>query len=217
VPERTRSDRRHAATWPASLALVVCAGLYLLLTNRLALGPKWILPAIVVLPLVPLGLRRERHPAEAKWIRWVTITLIGVVNVANIISLVLLVRELLDAHVTNGRPLVYSAVSVWVTNVIVFGLWFWELDRGGPSVRGTPHEGPPDLQFPQMEHPERFGDQWRPIFVDYLYTAFTNGTSFAPADAMPVTARIKFLFACEASVSLVTIAVVAARAVNILR
>ena len=214
---KVESERAHAATWPASLALLACAGLYLLLTNRLSLGPKWILPVVVVLPLVPLSMRRVRHPAEAQWIRWVTIGLIVVVNLANIISLVLLVHHLLHSNVTNGRPLVYSAVSVWVTNVIVFGLWYWEIDRGGPSLRGTDAEGPPDLQFPQMEHPERWGEQWRPTFVDYLYTAFTNGTSFAPADAMPMTARIKFLFACEASVSLVTIAVVAARAVNILR
>jgi hypothetical protein len=217
VPDApTHVERRHSEVWPASLALLACAGLYVFLTPRLLLGPKWIVPILIVLPLIPLSLRRHRHPSESRWVRRSTISLIAIVNVVNVTTMVLLVHHLLKGTVTNGRGLVYSAIAVWVTNVIVFGLWFWELDRNGPSVRGTVAEGPPDLQFPQMEHPERYGDDWRPQFIDYLYTAYTNGTSFAPADAMPLTARLKILFTFESSVSLVTVAVVAARAVNIL-
>jgi uncharacterized membrane protein len=143
-------------------------------------------------------------------------SLVGVTQVANVTSLALLVHHLLKGHVTAGRSLVYSAIGVWVTNVILYGIWFWEVDRGGPEARQHGQPASFDLQFPQMENPTLAPPQWRPHFVDYLYTAFVNATSFAPADAMPLSARMKVLFAGESIVSLVTIAIVAARAVNIL-
>ncbi len=207
---------RGSHRWPASAALLVCAALYLVLPNRLSIGPRWILPVLIVLPLIPLSLRKHRHPADSPWVRRLTITLIAVINLANVASMVLLVHHLLHSHVTHGRQLIYSAIAVWITNVIVFSLWYWEVDRGGPAKRGTDVEEAPDLQFPQMENPQLAPKNWHPTYFDYLYTAFSNGTSFAPADAMPLTLRLKFLFACESTVSLITIAIVAARAVNIL-
>lgn len=203
--------------WPASLALVVCVGLYILLPNRLVVGPHWLLPILVALPLAPLSARRHRHPDESSWIRHVTIGLVLLVTVANVASMVLLVHHLLNSNVSQGRRLIYSAVAVWLTNVIVYGLWFWEVDRGGPHRRASGEKLQPDLQFPQMENPDLAPEHWRPAFTDYLYTSFANGTSFAPADAMPLTLRMKTLFTTESIVSLVTIAIVAARAVNILR
>jgi uncharacterized membrane protein len=203
--------------WPASLALVVCVALYLVLPNRLVVGPHWLLPVLVALPLGPLSARKHRHPDESAWIRKATIGLIGLVTVANVTSMVLLVHHLLVGKVSQGRPLIYSAVAVWLTNVIVYGLWFWEVDRGGPHLRASGAKLQPDLQFPQMENPNLAPEHWRPRFTDYLYTSFANGTSFAPADAMPLTLRMKALFTTESIVSLVTIAIVAARAVNILR
>jgi uncharacterized membrane protein len=203
--------------WPASLALVVCAALYLVLPDRLVVGPHWLLPVLVALPLIPLSARKHRHPDESSWIRHATIALIALVTVANVTSMVLLVHHLLVSHVSQGRALIYSAVAVWLTNVIVYGLWFWEVDRGGPHRRASGAKLVVDLQFPQMENPQLAPENWRPHFTDYLYTSFANGTSFAPADAMPLSLRMKALFASESVVSLVTIAVVAARAVNILR
>ncbi len=149
--------------------------------------------------------------------RRLTLVLIGLITVANVVSMAMLVHELLNTTVSQGRSLIYSAVAVWLTNVIIYGLWFWEIDRGGPHVRAGGEMGWPDLQFPQMENPTLAPPTWRPSFVDYLYTSFANGSSFAPADAMPLTSRAKALFATESVVSLVTIAVVAARAVNILK
>lgn len=174
-------------------------------------------PVLVALPLGPLSARKHRHPDESMWIRHATIGLIALVTLANVTSMVLLVHHLLVAKVSQGRPLVYSAVAVWLTNVIVYGLWFWEVDRGGPHRRASGAKLQPDLQFPQMENPQLAPEHWRPRFTDYLYTSFANGTSFAPADAMPLTLRMKALFTTESIVSLVTIAIVAARAVNILR
>lgn len=191
--------------------------LYLVLPNRLVVGPRWILPVLIALPLIPLSATKHRHPNESPWVRRLTIWLIGVITVANVMSMALLVHHLLNANVSQGRSLIYSAVAVWLTNVIVYGLWYWEMDRGGPHVRAGANTPLADLQFPQMENPQLAPANWRPRFLDYLYTSFANGTSFAPADAMPLTLRAKALFASESIVSLITIAVVAARAVNILR
>ncbi len=211
------SVARAEPRWPASVALAACAGLYLVLPSRLVVGPKWLLPVLIILPLIPLSSVRHRHPDESRQVRRLTLTLIGLVTVANVVSMGLLVHHLLVTNVVQGRALIYSAVAVWLTNVIVFALWFWEIDRGGPHRRGAASERLPDLQFPQMENPRLAPEGWRPAFTDYLYTSFANGTSFAPADAMPLTVVMKSLFLGESIVSLVTIAVVAARAVNILR
>lgn len=208
---------RPEPRWPASLALVVCVGLYVALPDRLVVGPHWLVPVLVALPLGPLSARKHRHPDESTWIRHATIFLIALVTVANVASMILLVHHLLVGHVSQGRKLIYSAVAVWLTNVIVYGLWFWEVDRGGPHRRASGEKLLIDLQFPQMENPHLAPEHWRPQFTDYLYTSFANGTSFAPADAMPLTLRMKALFMGESVVSLITIAVVAARAVNILR
>jgi len=210
-------DARHGEPrWPASLALLGCVVLYVLLPSRLAVGPRWIVPVLVALPIVPLSARKHRHPNDSPWVRRLTIFTIAMISVANVVSVALLVQLMLSSHVHQGRGLIYSAVAVWLTNVTVFGLWFWELDRGGPHVRASDHVGLPDIQFPQMENPSLAPAQWRPTFLDYLYTSFANGTSFAPADAMPLTPPAKLLFLAESLISFVTIAVVAARAVNIL-
>ena len=210
------SDVHPEPRWPASLALVVCVVLYVILPSRLVIGPRWLVPTLIVLPLVPLSLRRHRHPNESPVVRHLTIILIALISAANVVSMALLVRHLLTSNVTQGRELVYSAVAIWITNVVIYGLWFWEIDRGGPHRRAGNTTAWPDIQFPQMENPHLAPTDWYPRFTDYLYTSFANGTSFAPADAMPLSARAKALFASESIVSLVTIAVVAARAVNIL-
>jgi uncharacterized membrane protein len=208
---------RPEPRWPASVALLVCVGLYIALPNRLVVGPRWLLPILIALPLIPLSATRHRHPNESAWVRNLTLFLIGVITLANVTSMALLVHHLLVANVSQGRNLIYSAVSVWLTNVIVYGLWLWEIDRGGPHLRAGGETTFPDIQFPQMENPQLAPKDWRPRFIDYLYTSFANGTSFAPADAMPLTLKAKTLFASESIVSLITIAVVAARAVNILK
>jgi uncharacterized membrane protein len=207
---------RPEPRWPASLALLTCAALYFVLPNRLVVGPQWVLPLLIVLPLIPLSITKHRHPDESPWVRRLSIALVALVTVANLISMSLLVRQLLVAHVSQGRNLIYSAVAVWFTNIISFGLWYWEIDRGGPHMRAGDLGGFPDIQFPQMENPTLAPAKWHPKFFDYLYSSFANGTSFAPADAMPLSLRVKALFLAESLISFVTVAIVAARAVNIL-
>jgi len=138
------------------------------------------------------------------------------VTLANIINLGLLLTELLKGHVQNGRELVVSSVAIWLTNAIAFGLWYWELDRGGPYERHQPSHREPDFLFPQMATPGAGRPDWAPSFVDYLYVSLTNATAFSPTDTMPLSPLAKLLMATQSVASLVTVAVVAARAVNIL-
>jgi hypothetical protein len=205
------------ATWPAACAVVAALLLQLVLPANLVLGPTWVLPVLEAVLLVPLliGVRR-RHPQESLWARVLSIGLVAVINVANVASLTLLAYYLIHGGRTNGHQLILASISIWLTNVLIFGLWYWELDRGGPGVRLHPRRPPPEFLFPQMANPDVVPGSWRPNFVDYLYVSLTNATAFSPTDTMPLSRRIKALMGLQAVASLLTVALVAARAVNIL-
>ena len=207
-----------ADLWPASVAVVVCAILYLVLPAVLIIHPRWLVPSIELLVMVTL-LWSRRQPRQSQWSRAIAITLLGLITISNVISISLLVNQLLrkGGSLTDGRSLVYSAALIWITNVIAFSLWFWELDRGGPIVRVSDEARWPDFQFPQMENPKLAQPGWRPRYIDYLYVALTNAAAFSPTDAMPLTRTAKVLMSIESLLSMVTVIVVAARAVNILR
>jgi uncharacterized membrane protein len=147
-------------------------------------------------------------------LRIIGLLLIALITVVNIVSLIELIHALLYST-TSGRSLVYASVPVWLTNVIVFGLWYWELDRGGPAVRQAPGHRRPDFLFPQMSVPGSCPG-WAPSLLDYIYTSFTNATAFSPTDTMPLTVWAKLLMMVQSLASLVTMAVVVSRAVNIL-
>jgi uncharacterized membrane protein len=142
-------------------------------------------------------------------------TLIAFITLANFIALGELLNALLNHTKAGGQSLVYASVPIWLTNVIVFGLWYWEMDRGGPAVRLRADHRQPDFLFPQMSTP-RSAPGWTPKFLDYLYTSFTNATAFSPTDTMPLTAAAKFLMMIQSLASLLTVALVVSRAVNIL-
>jgi uncharacterized membrane protein len=157
---------------------------------------------------------------EAQWRRITSLALIGLVNLANLGSLLLLVSKLIHgaihAHNSPGLELIYSAALIWMTNVIIFGLWYWELDRGGPGARCAPEHREPDFLFPQMVNPGTAPKEWTPSFFDYLYVSLTNASAFSPTDTMPLTEMSKMLMLVQSLASLVIVALVAARAVNIL-
>ena len=144
------------------------------------------------------------------------------VSAANLITLGRLVTDLvhgaraLTALGIDPRELLLGAVAIWLTNVLAFASWYWELDRGGPGARCAPHHRAPDFLFTQMITPGAAGGHWTPGFMDYLYLSFTNATAFSPTDTLPLTYGAKGLMLIQALVSLLTIALVAARAVNIL-
>jgi uncharacterized membrane protein len=192
--------------------------LYVTLPDRFTLGPGWLFPVLELAMLVPLASSAPtRHAQETKFHRIGSIALIAVVSLANVVSLVLLVIGLLEGAQTGGTPLVFAAMQIWVTNVLVFGLWYWELDRGGPAARCRADHREPDFLFPQMATPAAAPASWSPRFLDYLYLAFTNATAFSPTDTLPLTLWAKALMLVQSVASLLTVVFVAARAVNILQ
>jgi len=204
--------------WPVSIALVVAIVLQFFLPDRLSVHPRWILASLEGALLVGLIIanprRIEKHSPN---LRIASLALIGAVSLVNGWSAVRLIRGLINkTEPAKAAELLRTGGSIWLTNVIVFALWFWEIDRGGPIDRCTPEHEEPDFLFPQMVSPEAARPGWTPSFLDYLYVSFTNATAFSPTDTMPLTVLAKMLMAVESVVSLVTVAVVAARAVNIL-
>jgi hypothetical protein len=202
----------------APQALVACAiALDLALSEKVTVGPTWLLPSVEGVLLIGLVLVSP-HPAmrHSALRRYFAMGLIGIVSAVNIASLVMLAHRLLHGHTQNGRPLIYSGVVLWVTNVLLFALWYWELDRGGPVARMEQTNDVPDFLFPQMADQRWAPEDWQPRLVDYLYTSLTNATAFSPTDTMPLTPTAKWLMGGQALASLVTIGLVVARAVNIL-
>ena len=178
----------------------------------------WLLPVVPeVVLLLPLALQRPRRRLEQLGHRrTVALALVAVVSVANALALVALVGSILGGHENNGAELLLKGAAVWGTNVVVFSLWFWGLDRGGPITRCEPNSPPPDFQFPQLENPQLAEPGWQPRLVDYIYVSFTNSIAFSPTDAMPLTRWAKLLMLAGSAVSAVTVLLVAARSVNIL-
>jgi uncharacterized membrane protein len=204
--------------WAAQLVILVAILLDLSLSRKVSpINPPWVLPGLEALVVIALIIAsphpRIRHNPLR---RRVSLTVIAIVSVANSISLVLLVRELLRRNHTTGPSLLGSGIVLWVTNVLLFGVWFWMLDRGGPVARASRDPDPPDFLFVQMTQPDQAPRDWQPGLIDYLYTSFTNATAFSPTDTMPLTATAKCLMAVQAMTALVTIGLVVARAVNIL-
>ena len=206
--------------WPAQLAILVAIALYFALPDGLIahLGPRAVLPSFeFALGVALIIVSPRRITREARLIRLAAIILIGLINIANVVSLGELINALLYGTTTmGGRQLIIASVPIWLTNVIVFGLWYWELDRGGPGRRLRPDHRRPDFLFPQMSTPGSAEPGWTPGFVDYLYTSFTNATAFSPTDTMPLTPSAKLLMAVQSTASLLTGALVVSRAVNIL-
>ena len=212
---------------PPAASVVVAIGVYALLPESILFVPRFVIPGLECALLIALlATTRSRVTRESRWSRAASATLAAVVIGANLASLGLLVKEL--THNPRGGDLLLAAMQVWLTNVIGFGLLFWELDRGGPVVRRTARrdEMPPaDWRFSQDENDDAVTEVavgasaksgWIPIFVDYLYLSLTNSSAFSPTDTMPLTNRAKVLMGIEATAALMTSLLVIARAVGTL-
>ena len=203
--------------WPAQATVLAAIALQLLLPARLSAGPVWLLPALEGALLIGLSLATPRQLEHEHTVRRrAALSITAIVSVANIYSLGALTHYLLHNDVSNGRELITSGVLIWLTNFLIFALWYWELDRGGPGRRAAGHDGAPDFLFPQMADDRIEPRDWRPRFFDYLYVSLTNATAFSPTDTMPLTATAKGVMGIQALVSLVTIGLIVSRAVNIL-
>lgn len=215
-----REGYRPEPFWHAELAILLAAVLQVLLPTTLSYGPKYLFVALEIMLLIGLRLTMPvEHHRVNHLKRLAALVLTALVSIANISSLVLVCYHLINPHSSSlsGKQLLVSAVSIYITNIIVFGLWYWQLDGGGHGGKGT-HLDPLDFLFPQLVSSSRVTAEpgWRPSFFDYLFVSLTNGTAFSPTDTMPLTHRAKFLMSVQSLVSLSTIAIVAARAINIL-
>ena len=209
---------RTEPLWPALAAVLFAIALQLLLPKRLTAGPRWLLPALEGALLLGLAFASPRElEHEHRLRRRLALGLTVFVSAANITSLALLSDQLLHHGSPNGRQLIVSGSLIWLTNVLIFGLWYWETDRGGPGRRAAGRDGPPDLLFPQMNDDRIEPANWRPQFIDYLYVSLTNALALSPTDTMPLSPLAKSMMGIQSLVSLVTIGLIVARAVNILQ
>jgi hypothetical protein len=205
--------------WPALVAFLAVAGLYFALPQALIVGPRWLFPASVIVLLVPTAITHARELHSLNRIFGFAVT--GLVTLGMIASVILLVSALPERK-ESPAELLTSAAVLWATNVLVFTLWYWRLDAGGPHARDKRLEHTDgSFLFPQMtmsrEAKEAAGEMdWSPIFFDYLFLAFNTSTAFSPTD-VPVLARwAKILMMLQSVISLTVLALLAARAVNIL-
>jgi hypothetical protein len=209
------------ARWQVALCTAVAIALQVAVPDRLVLlSPSWALPALQGAMLVALVIANpHRIDRQSRALRMLGLTLAALISFANAWSLERLAVGLVDdrQHWQAG-PLLVTGGAIWLTNVIVFGLWYWEFDRGGPVARALATNPYPDFQFPQMVLPaEIVPPHWEPQFADYLYLAFTNAAAFSPTDVMPLSRWAKMAMTLQSAISIVTVALVVARAVNILQ
>ncbi|MFI5972640.1 hypothetical protein [Streptomyces sp. NPDC051452] len=211
------------------MATLVAICLYLFLPQQLLVAPRYVLPSLELLLLIPVvAINPRRLTRQTRTFRVLSLTLVFLIAVSNLTALAFLIHELIYADVKDGRSLLVAALQVWVTNIIVFGLAFWELDRGGPVLRTQlPRAELPlaDFRFSQDENDGTVEEvaagssikaDWVPTLSDYLYVSVTNSTAFSPTDTMPLSTRAKLLMTVEGVSALLTSLLVIARAVSIL-
>jgi hypothetical protein len=223
-----KAEETIESRWEAAPAVVVVIGLQLtlaLVSRQLSwrlwglpwwvwiisVGPETVLLVALAWDPVLQTLERIGHR------RNVALILLAIISLDNAVALVALIGSLIGGHENSGGQLLLKGMTIWGTNVIAFGLWFWGIDRGGPVRRRQPDPPPPDFQFPQMENPTLAAPGWHPRIVDYICISFTNSIAFSPTDAMPLSRRTKLLKLSESAVSAVSILLVTARSVNIFK
>jgi hypothetical protein len=208
---------RDDPLWPGQFAVLVALLLYLVLPPKLTVGPNWLLPSAEGLLLAALVLAIPRRRLVAQFRRTLALALVLVVTVANLVALGLLTHYLIVGGHARGVDLIDGGLIIWLTNLVLFTVWYWELDRGGPlAPTGDRPVLAPDFLFPQMSDSRYAAPGWKPRFEDYLYVSLTNQSAFSPTDTMPLTGRVKLLMGIQGVASLVTVGIIVARAVNIL-
>jgi hypothetical protein len=210
---------RIETRWPVALAILAVLFLLAVLPGRLRLIPIWASYAGAFAVLVPMA-AVALTAARARWLRverTMTLLYFVVSEAATLAGLAYLIRTMVRrSGEIGGLQLLSSSIAVWVTNVLMFSLLYWLIDRGGPEARANNASTKPDWLFPQAGAPKDVPPDWRPTFVDYLFVGFSTATAFSPTDAMPLTSRAKMLMMFESTISLVTIVVVASRAISTL-
>lgn len=205
--------------WHVQVTMCFAIALQLLLPDHYIFGgSRYLLALIEALLLAGLSVTTPKERIFRSLSRRINVLLLIVLTgVANIYSLVIVAQRLLQSgHVNNGHDLILTAVNIYLTNLVIFALLYWEMDGGGPGERLIAPKHEHDFLFPQDQNEDYKHPAWRPSFVDYLYVSSTNAMAFSPTDTMPLSRRAKLLMLVQATISLVAVALVAARAVNIL-
>jgi hypothetical protein len=210
----TDSESRVAV----SIAMAAAIGMLAALPDRVVNHPRWLIPSIaLVLLAIVIIVNPLRVDASARRLRPFAFALLGLVSIANAVCAVRLIVDLVQGEgIRDAQVLLLTSGAVWGTNVIVFAVWYWEFDRGGPAERARGTDPYPDFLFTQMTEPEYAHPAWAPSFVDYLYLSFTNATAFSPTDTMPLAPWAKLTMLSQASVSILLLVLVVSRAVGIL-
>lgn len=213
--------RRGEHRWPMALAVLAAGGLRAALPNQLRdHDARWALIVVLVTLLAVLVIGDPgRIDRDSTWLRVLTGTLIGLISAVNAVAAVQLVAGIIHAapFSNNANVLLASGGAIWLSNVIVFGLWYWDLDRGGAAARARGSGPRPAFIFPEMTSPEYAKPGWYPRFLDYLYLSFTTATAFSPTDVSAVRPWAKLMMMAEEAISLLVAILVVSRAVNILR
>jgi hypothetical protein len=212
-----RELARRDPLWPEQLTVGVAIGLTLLLPEQLTVGPTWLLPTFEALIFVGLVATTPRPTtSEQPRRRHVRIALVTLMSAGNAGSLFLLAQYGIQAHNPNGRSLLVGGIVLWVIAVLVFAMWFWELDRGGPVERETRGDDP-DFVFPQMQEDRWTPPDWLPELPDYLYLSLVNATTFGPPEGFfPLSHVAKLVLGLQSVAALATDTLIIARSVNVL-
>jgi uncharacterized membrane protein len=214
-PKTTQAPTQPEHRWPVFVAVAAAIAIYTLLPPSFIPVPRFILPVVATLLIVPLILLNpHRFTRETAWSRWLSISLGGVLLLANQVEVVGVVHQLLS-NSAHGSQVLLTALQVWATDIIAFALVYWELDGRGPVSRRLPDDPEArDFRFPQEDSGKP--TPWRPVYFDYLYFSLTNMMAFSPTDVMPLTTRAKALMGLQSITGFALLALVIARAVNIL-
>ncbi|MGH3640014.1 MAG: hypothetical protein ACRDUX_13410 [Mycobacterium sp.] len=204
--------------WPVVIAILAAVVIQHSIPVQYTVVPRWPLVGMeLLLLLVLLAINPVRLSRPTTVGKWASLALTAAITIDNTASAIVLAKRILSGEVSNNAAvLLGSGAAIFVTNVIAFGIWYWELDRGGPFARRAGQQPYPDFLFPQMSDPDKARPDWRPTFVDYLYVSFTNVVAFSPTDTMPLARWAKGMMTVQSLVSMTTIALVIARAVNVL-
>jgi uncharacterized membrane protein len=215
-----RRKTKGETRWTVAAVTAIGIALQIMVPGRLVLvRPVWVLPALQGALLIVLVVANpHRIERQSRALRMLSLLLAALLSLANGYSVALLVVNIVHGKEGNSAgPLLVTGAAIWLTNIVAFALWYWEFDRGGPVARALGTKQYPDFQYPQMVTPQMAPPDWEPAFADYLYLAFTNASAFSPTDVMPLSRWAKMAMTVQSIISIITVALVVARAVNILQ
>jgi len=203
--------------WPVSVATILVITLQLVLPDRLTLNYQNIILIVEVLLLLYIFISNPHRIAQHKSHVWFSgIALNFVMTISNIAGVIKLIDLLVNGKITEPKLLLLSGGSIWISNMVIFSLWYWEIDGGGSGLRSQSDRYQPDFLFTQMSNPEFAKPDWKPVYLDYFYLSLTNSSAFSPTDVLPLSRIAKSLMAIQSLISMLTLFLIVARAVNVL-